>query len=106
MVAGQTERGGVVQPSFFEGDLASVSSSAVSRWVENESFGLVSDFTAVTFSRCLSRTRHFADPKLVLGVVRGVSAERRVLREGKRFGLESSLYSAVGVTRLGLTDIS
>lgn len=52
VVAGQTERGGVVQPAFFEGDVATVPSSAVSRWVENESFGLVSDFTPATFSRC------------------------------------------------------
>eukprot|EP00904_Undaria_pinnatifida_P013041 jgi/Undpi1/8868/HiC_scaffold_25.g11330.m1 len=64
VVAGQTERGGVVQPSFFEGDLASVSSSAVSRWVENESFGLVSDFTAVTFSR-LSKLGRL----MVMGIV-------------------------------------
>lgn len=51
VVAEPTEKGKLVQPSFLEGDVATASSLAVARWVENESFGLVSDFDPATFLR-------------------------------------------------------
>lgn len=51
VVKGPGGRQAALQPVSFGGDLASASSWHVSDWVEKQSYGLVSDFTAENFSR-------------------------------------------------------